>query len=298
MQIHACRQPFLLQCRPVSQTARMQAELMLAVWTGNAVAARKHLADGAKIDWKASRAARSPLAHAAKFGHAGIASILLDNGAEVDELDAQHYTALHEAARAGHSFIADLLLTAGADVDRVTGSAGSYSALRLAVLFGHPEMVYLLCSWGAQRYGGEMILATVKGHHAIAGWLAAKADCITPLHYPTLVPPERARRLLRARGADLRAARDPGGRTPLSLARELEASGNAPAGSTAWLVLRAAQLGSEVVTGAWSRHNHVFWPAASRRNVVGALLAGALLAQRLPRLADPWDCVLRHAAEE
>ena len=107
------------------------------------------------------------------------------------------------------------------------------------------------------------------------------------------MPPPRARALLRA-GADLHAARIPGACTPLSRARELAAAGDAPEGSTAWLLLRAAE--------PWSRATHAFFPDAVRERVAELLLVGAQLARgkggvKRPMVMDVWvDFVLKHAA--
>ena len=76
-------------------------------------------------------------------------------------------------------------------------------------------------------------------HVRLFAWLAATTDWATPLHHLTIVPPERARALLRD-GADVRSARAPGCVTPLDLARKLHEAGKAPPGSTAQMVMRAA----------------------------------------------------------
>ena len=93
----------------------------------------------------------------------------------------------------------------------------------------------------------------------------------TALHHLVLVPPSRARGLLRA-GADIHAANAPGAPTPLSLARELAASGGAPEGSTAWLVLHAAD--------PWTRVSHELFPTASRARAVSLAVSLAHLHAR------------------
>ena len=107
--------------------------------------------------------------------------------------------------------------------------------------------------WGAPLDTAEHI-ATANGHHDVAAWLAATRLWSTPLHHLEFLTPERALALLRA-GADIHAAAEPGGPTPLSLAQALAAVGGA-AGTAAFLVLEAAK--------PWSRKTHKYFPAPAR----------------------------------
>jgi len=250
------------------------SSLAEAIWWGDAAEVAGRLRRGEEVCWGARLNGRTPLHHVAQFGLAGVAEVLLDTaGVEVDRTDQGGWTPLHLAAFYGYPTIAELLLEAGAGVNRVN-RAGE-TPLLLASRFGLLRLVQLLSSYGATRDLREVRWATRFGRSETAAWLIATADCTTPLHHPTLVPPERARRLMRG-GADLRAAIEPGGRTPLSLARELDASGDAPRGSTAWLVLRAAEAIDQghALTGAWSRRNHYFWPPQVRARAAKLLWLG------------------------
>jgi len=64
-------------------------------------------------------------------------------------------------------------------------------------------------------------VAMLHNHMRLFAWLAATADWATPLHHLSLVPPERARKLLRG-GADVRAVRAPGCVSPLMLAQKIQ----------------------------------------------------------------------------
>jgi hypothetical protein len=122
------------------------------------------------------------------------------------------------------------------------------------------------------------------------------ADLITALHYIVppndLVPPPRARALLRA-GADINAARGANGTTPVHPARELEAEGNAPDGSTARLILRAA--------GPWTRETHGLFPDKRRAEACSLVFSICHIHARrcvgtgFPEMQDFAALVLKYA---
>lgn len=81
-------------------------------------------------------------------------------------------------------------------------------------------------------------------------------------------------------------------RSPLDLAKSMEANGLAPIHSAAWMVLRVAE--------PWSCSTHHLFPAETRQQAVSALLVGSALARRLTGEAeafmDCWrDVVMPHA---
>ena len=80
------------------------------------------------------------------------------------------------------------------------------------------------------------------------------------------------RALLRA-GADIHAAAEPGGPTPLSLSQAAAAAGGAAEGTAAFLVLEAAK--------PWSRKTHKYFPAPARERAVELLRVGQWF-KRLP----------------
>jgi hypothetical protein len=111
------------------------------------------------------------------------------------------------------------------------------AALTEACRYGRLDFVKCLCSHGAFRNGTEMAEAEEEEHPEVVEWLRCTYDCITPLHHVHLVPPPRARALLRE-GADILAKRRANGPTPLSIARDLIVRGAAPPGSTPRLIVQ------------------------------------------------------------
>jgi len=72
-------------------------------------------------------------------------------------------------------------------------------------------------------------------------------------------------------GADIHAAAQPGGPTPLSRARELEAAGEAKEGTAAFLILEAAK--------PWSKKTHHLFGPKARARAVELMRPGELLAR-------------------
>ena len=117
----------------------------------------------------------------------------------------------------------------------------------------------------------------------IREWLVESRQWSTPLHHLTVIDAGRARALLRD-GADLHARTDAlEAPNPLSLARSLRAAGNAPPGSPADLVLKAAM--------PWSPRTHALFPSAVRARAVELLLVGRALA-REPRFGPTVETVM------
>ena len=219
--------------------------LHLAVFRGHTAVAALLLGVGADVNRADDYVfgAMTPLHEAACYGRADIVPLLVKANADVNQPDRGgwlplHYAVMYECqpGRPGHLRlnVAAQLLAAGSDVNQASNIG--LTPLAAAARHGCFGAVQILCSYGAARNGTEIEQATVNRHPKVAAWLTATADCITPLHYPSIIPPERACRLLRA-GADLRAARSHGGHTPLSIACELSARGVAPTGSTARLII-------------------------------------------------------------
>ena len=271
-------------------------EDLQAVWAGDACALATLLENGGEIKWSALKWTRSgwapPLHYAARHGHTAVAKLLLGAGGRVNSRTEDGETALFFATMAGHTDTVEMLLQAGADVEGGASRHG-YRPLNTAACCGELELVKLLCSHGARRTGGEGKAAAKRGHLETAAWLAATADYTTTLHYVALdlVPPTRARVLLRA-GASLHAGRA-GGATPLSLARELEAQGKAPSGSTAWLILRAA--------GPWTRETHGLFPDKRRAEACSLVFSICHIHARrcvgtgFPEMQDFAALVLKYA---
>ena len=166
---------------------------------------------------------------------------------------------MHLACQAGHdqdgqdpelvprlTEIVATLLEAKANVD--AGDNRGQTALYVACILSRLDIVWLLLSYGARRkfpfagppYDTAEHYATHRGHHNIAAWLVRTRLWSTPLHHLEFLTPERTRTLLRA-GDNIHAAAEPGGPTPISLARALAAEGRAAEGTAAFLVLEAAK---------------------------------------------------------
>lgn len=227
---------------PAPDEPEDEPSLMGAIWGGRSKEVAQWLTHGHKVDWTADRGTTLPLHWCTFQGHKLTAGVLLAAaGVAVNGVDVWGLSPLHWAVFGGHADLVELLLEARADVNQVQKVVFADTPLHYACgKYGDLPLVKLLCSYGATRDGREVGIATRQGLAEIAAWLESTADCTTPLHHPTLVPPHRALALLSA-GANLRAARAPGERTPFSIARELEAQGSTPDGSTAWLLLHAAE---------------------------------------------------------
>jgi len=89
----------------------------------------------------------TPLALASRFGHADIAAILLDRGADINFQKPGDNTALIEAAIAGRRDVIDLLVSRKADLNRVGEDGGT--ALALALLNEQYESAGILLAAGA-----------------------------------------------------------------------------------------------------------------------------------------------------
>ena len=148
----------------------------------------------------------------------------------------------------------------------------------LAAIRGNSGCAQLLCAFGAEQGevlngSSEVEAATrAQGHSPLADWLAAARCYASPLCHIAALPPGRALEELRA-GADLISC-DSKSPSPLDIAKELEASGDAPAGSAAQLVLAAARR--------WSPATHSVWPDPHRRWACEVLWVGYLIAWRMP----------------
>jgi ankyrin repeat protein len=94
-----------------------------------------------------------PIHWAALSGNLDVVTLLLDNGAMIDAVDAQGLTALHWAAWQGRPEVARLLVDQGAAVDVI--SAAGNTALDRAISDGHQDVAEYLTSIGARR-GSEL----------------------------------------------------------------------------------------------------------------------------------------------
>lgn len=87
---------------------------------------------------------RPALQWVAKIGHAGMARVLLANGADISARDKAGWTALHQAADSGHERVVDILLGEGAQTSVRTSDIYAVSPLDLAIQSGSKETVRLI----------------------------------------------------------------------------------------------------------------------------------------------------------
>lgn len=119
----------------------------------------------------------TPLHLAAFFGHAELASALIDSGADVHarSSNAMKNTPLHAAAAGGNAAIIDLLVKRGADPN--AKQHGGWTALHAAAQSGNREMVEILLANGAHvnaradNNQSPLDLALSKGHEEVAALL-------------------------------------------------------------------------------------------------------------------------------
>ena len=221
---------------------------------------------GASVDATANDGLTALLA-ATQHGHTDVIRALCAAGADADLGGVRGVRPLHLAAAEGHLESAEILLEAGADVNARTDSG--YTPLEFAALHNRLALAAVLCSFGA-THGDALEVAEARCHEEMATWLRDTSEWSTPLHYLHVIKPERARAMLRD-GADPHAALGPGKPTPALLAQAMADRGEAPEGSAAWLVCRAA--------APWSTHTHELFAYPVRRRAVDVLRLGYLLSR-------------------
>jgi serine/threonine-protein phosphatase 6 regulatory ankyrin repeat subunit B len=91
----------------------------------------------------------TPLVVAADHGHAGVVSLLLERGADVNASDIIGYTALQYTAEQGHEEVVSILLSRGADFSGQ--SLSGFTALICASFHGHLGVVLQLFQHMAGR---------------------------------------------------------------------------------------------------------------------------------------------------
>lgn len=97
-----------------------------------------------QIDVKNSNG-MTALMFAAAWGHADIAALLLEKGADVDQQDWSGERALMYAAHNGRTGVVQVLLEKGADIDALNNT--SQTALERAQQSGHKDTAALLKAW-------------------------------------------------------------------------------------------------------------------------------------------------------
>ncbi len=117
-------------------------------WHGNTEIAHILIAHGAEIDVPDEKG-HTPLAMAARSGHAPMVDYLLEQGADVTAANDKGRTPLYQAVIGDHLEVAALLLKHGADPN---AQVGDWTPLRAALEDDHLEMADLLHANGAHNY--------------------------------------------------------------------------------------------------------------------------------------------------
>lgn len=124
---------------------RIGSGLMIGAWEGNLPLMELFAARGADVNL-ANKLGETALMHAAWKGRIEAVRWLLARGARL-ERDAMQWTPLHYAVFAGHAEVAELLLDRGADIN--ARSPNGSSVLMMAVYEGREDMARRLLARGA-----------------------------------------------------------------------------------------------------------------------------------------------------
>jgi hypothetical protein len=121
---------------PVLRTVKV--DLVQSCIAGDLPGVRRALCSGS--DPNAKVRGQAPLMYAAESGHAAVCSLLIENGARVNNVDSYNRTALHFAVKNLHVETAALLMAAGADRD-VCCTLGGESPADIVHMRGSIELV-------------------------------------------------------------------------------------------------------------------------------------------------------------
>ncbi|MHC4534324.1 MAG: ankyrin repeat domain-containing protein [Planctomycetota bacterium] len=223
-----------------------QTPLHIALDRGNKDIVELLLTKGADIN-AADNTVNTSLHNAARNGQRDIIGLLIDKGADINATNKSNQTSLDIAVQQNHREIVELLLTNGAKASSIFGAAGvgdlatvkaflekgvdanargisrGWTALHIAAINGHKEVIKLLLENGADVNAGHNLNRTaaeyaIRGNHNdIVELLISKGADVSPLHLAISKKDEtKARRLIEA-GADVNK-RTQYGTTPLHIA--------------------------------------------------------------------------------
>ena len=219
------------------------------------------ISKGADVNAKANTGAATitPLDHAVLSGHADVAAVLLDRGANPDARGYCGVMPLHRAAQKDRTDLARLLLDHGADVN-IKGGSIEITPLHWAA--AHAEVAEFLIAKGADVN-------------------AKDKNLITPLHRAALGSGSKVAKILIDKGADVNA-RDSRGRTPLH-----DAAGYGNDKMVELLIERGAQVDVKDKRGTTALYCAASGTKDSKETVELLLAAGADI--NIKRTAEPED---------
>ncbi len=122
--------------------------LHVAAAEGHADIARILIENGADVKAVSELKDARALHLAARFGHVDVLAVLLDSGADIEARDQYRQTPLSRAAKLGHVEAVRLLLDRGANIETREEKFGA-APLHEAALHGHIDVVKLLLEYGA-----------------------------------------------------------------------------------------------------------------------------------------------------
>jgi len=202
------------------------SKLHTAAKIGDTARVKQLIADGIGIETR-DYYGKTALHVATKSGHAKIAALLLDAGADIEarthlsSWDFVDYgsTPLLLAAHWGQTGVAELLIRSGADVNALYGPYDPWSVLGYAIFQGQEAVAELLIANGADiNYASDpssmeipLQIASRGGHESTAELLisnganvnAADSNGATPLYFAAVSGEYQIVRLLLANGAEV-----------------------------------------------------------------------------------------------
>ena len=151
-------EPIAEAAKPEPPTAKApDISIHSAAYDENIEAVKQHLAAGTDVNARDS-IGETPLHYAARWGHKGIAELLIANGADVNAKNDYGYTPLHWTANNGHKEVVELLIAKGADVNAI--DAAGKTPLDTAIGRKQTETVDLVRKHGGKT--GEELKAEDK----------------------------------------------------------------------------------------------------------------------------------------
>ena len=298
----ATEQPQLIT--PVDETRL--PPIYVAARHGHTEVVRFLLAKGASPDTLDEDDGYACLESSVHGGHLECARVLVEAGANLEYVSPDGCTALQSAVAKYDLRTTKFLVDANADPNHCTSHG---SPLALACERAHLQIVrtLLLAKADVELSGRDstpILIAADEGSPTICELLlsfGAKPDALARFHSDILERMEapagsslhhlvvnsvaRTRALLR-NGADIHESTN--GSTPLDKARKMRDGGVAPNGSSASLVLQAAE--------EWGKSNHHLFPLSARVRARELIFLGSCLARQWPGMDDVWTtCVLPKA---